>query len=128
MLMMQNRMTDTEVEPDLPVAAAHYLLPGGVTSKGLNLSISTNNVGSLPNAVVFHDSFFNNMKRSFVETTGRSVMVGAGGGNILMFELDIIERERPQVVVEEIVERYLAGQPYVPDEILMWYQMGGVNK
>ena len=123
MLLLQDVMADREVEPVLPTGTATVLISGAQTPDGLLLTISENHVGQQPNVVVFHDSMFDSMNRYFVQHFGRAVMVG--GRRILKFEQDIIERERPQVVVEEIVERYLTGQPFVPDEILNWYQLEG---
>lgn len=120
MLLLKNQMSDTEVVPGVPVVTTKTLYTDVPTSDGLLVSISENHVEQLPNAVVFHDSFFNNMNRYFVQHFGRVVMVG--GGKIHKFEQEIIEREHPEVVVEEIVERYLTGAPNVPQDILMWYQ------
>ncbi len=119
MLLLQNLMTDKEVDPGIAADTARFIVNEEQTPDGLLLSVSTNQNGKLPTAVVFHDSYFDNMKPYFAECFARSVMVG--GNRIHKFEPDIIGREHPQVVVEEIVERYLTGSPYVPKQILDWH-------
>lgn len=123
MLLLQNLMTDVEVEPGMPVGTAQLVIDEEAAANDLLISVSTNSKKGLAKAVVFHDSFFNLMKPYFTEHFSRVVMVG--GKNLDRFEPDIIARERPQVVVEEIVERYLTGSPHVPRQILDWYKGNG---
>lgn len=123
MLLLQNLMTDSEVDPGIPVGNARLVVDEEATANDLLISISANSKMGLARAVVFHDSFFNSMKPFFAEHFSRVVMVG--GKNLDKFELDIVTREHPQVVVEEIVERYLTGSPYVPKQILDWYREKG---
>ncbi|MBF0555527.1 MAG: hypothetical protein HQK96_13395 [Nitrospirae bacterium] len=60
------------------------------------------NDSGLPKVVVFRDSFFMHPLSFFAEHFRRSVYVWT-----MAFDMDIIEKERPDVVITEIVERNL---------------------
>ena len=123
MLLLQDLMADAEVDPGIPAGNARLVVDEEAVADGLLISISANSKKGLPKAVVFHDSYFNFMKPYFAEHFERVVMVG--GKNLDKFGTDIIGQEHPQVVIEEIVERYLTGSPYVPRQILDWYKEHG---
>jgi hypothetical protein len=75
--------------------------------------ISTNPRGPLTRAVVLHDSFFGAMMPFFSEHWQRVRYAAT-----YEFPLDLIEEEKPLVVVQEIVERRLMeGAPSNPPEV-----------
>jgi alginate O-acetyltransferase complex protein AlgJ len=119
MLLLQDHLMDDEVEAEIPSGSMQVAEEVKATPN--NELVTTSVVHrneNLPRAVIFHDSFFDNMKSSFVGQFSRTVMVG--GNKTHKFELDVIAKERPHVVVEEIVERYFRGWPHVPWQILDW--------
>lgn len=68
---------------------------------------------SLPRAVVFHDSFFVRMTPFVGEHFSRLTQAWT-----YEFDPELIERERPQVVIQELVERVLARfVPQNPPEL-----------
>lgn len=74
-------------------------LGGGLYVRG-NISTCTSAAGGT--AIVLHDSFFEEPRASFSEHWRRAVYV-----HTYDFPTDLIDRERPQVVIQEIVERGL---------------------
>ena len=64
----------------------------------------------LPTAVVFRDSFMTSAYKFFAESFRRAVFVSHA--NCVMF--DLVEREQPDVVIFEVVERRLAWPPSEP--------------
>jgi hypothetical protein len=69
---------------------------------------------TLPTAMVFHDSFFDGaMNRLLAESFSRTVFVWSGWPRL---DMTLVERERPDVVIQQMVERnllhpyYRAGQ------------------
>lgn len=68
---------------------------------------------SLPRAVVFRDSYFGAVQPFFSEHFSRVVYSWTYD-----FEADLIEQERPQVVVQEILERSFMGlKPQNPPQV-----------
>jgi hypothetical protein len=57
----------------------------------------------LPRLVMFHDSFGGALQPFFAEHFSKAVFVSKGMG----FEEALLEQERPQVVLQELTERYL---------------------
>ncbi|HVU01532.1 MAG TPA: hypothetical protein VHE30_07260 [Polyangiaceae bacterium] len=67
----------------------------------------------LPRALVFHDSFMGALRPYLAENFRRSVFLSTHD-----FPLDVIEREHPDVVVEELLERFLTmAAPRNPPEV-----------
>jgi tetratricopeptide (TPR) repeat protein len=64
----------------------------------------------LPTALVFRDSFMTSAYKFFAESFRRAVFVSHA--NSVMF--DLVERESPDVVIFEVVERRLAWPPSEP--------------
>jgi alginate O-acetyltransferase complex protein AlgJ len=66
----------------------------------------------LPRAVVFGDSFYGHMAGLLAEHFSRSLVIWH-----TPFDTSIVEQERPQVVIEEFVERKLFTPPPLPAEL-----------
>jgi alginate O-acetyltransferase complex protein AlgJ len=66
----------------------------------------------LPRAVAFGDSFFGPMAGLLAEHFSRLLMIWH-----TPFDTSIVEQERPQVVIEEFVERSLFGPPPLPADL-----------
>jgi predicted Zn-dependent protease len=64
----------------------------------------------LPSAVIFRDSFMTAASQFFSESFRRVVYVAAGEG----IHYDLIERERPDVVIHQMGERRLTSVPHEP--------------
>ncbi len=67
---------------------------------------------SLPRAVFFHDSYFWEIHPFLAEHFSRAVyawVVIKTGGHPLPFDKDLVEKEHPDVVVEEIAERFFVA-------------------
>ena len=67
-----------------------------------NISISEIDDSSLKKAIIFHDSFMNGMMPYFSENFKKCVYV-----HQFKIDYDLIEREKPDIVIVEIAERYL---------------------
>lgn len=65
-----------------------------------------------PRAVIFHDSFMEYQKKFFQPHFSRAVFLWTRE-----FPPDVIEQERPDIVIEEIVERALHGKLNNPDSL-----------
>ncbi len=66
---------------------------------------------NMPKAVLFSDSFMMAMKKYFSETFHRLVIVPHKG---LTFDSDLIEKEKPDIVIYELVERSVRKK--IPDD------------
>ncbi len=69
----------------------------------------TGNV-SLPNAVVFHDSFWWEILPFFAESFDRVLSVWLKpqtGSSFRFFDTRVVEEEKPAIVIEEFTERYV---------------------
>lgn len=72
-----------------------------------SLKVSINSEKDLPNLMVFHDSFYNACLSTFMETSfGVTISVPYNEVNLEQI-LEMIEAERPQVVMIEFVERFM---------------------
>lgn len=74
---------------------------------------SVRDVPGLPKAVFFHDSYFWEVLNFFGEHFSRAVYVWVRpglGGKQSLFDKELIEAEKPDVVVEEIAERFFLPQ------------------
>lgn len=60
----------------------------------------------MPTAVIFHDSFIWGMRRFLSENFHRTIFAPH---NLLYFDTELVEREKPDLVIYELIER-LAGQ------------------
>jgi hypothetical protein len=67
---------------------------------------------SLPRAVFFHDSYGAHLAPYLSEHFERSVFAWQRA-DFPVFDAALVERERPQIVIQQIVERKLAA--YCPD-------------
>ena len=56
----------------------------------------------LPCVLVFHDSFIWGMCKFLKESVGRTVLVHHSG---LGFDAEVVEKEKPDIVIYEVVER-----------------------
>lgn len=75
--------------------------------------VTVHPVRSLPRAVVFRDSYFGAVQPFFSEHFSRAVYSWTYD-----FEADLIEQERPQIVVQEILERSFMGlDPENPPQV-----------
>lgn len=72
-----------------------------------SLHITQNSNQGLPDLVVFHDSFYNACLGEFIETTfGRTVAISYSDVKLTEM-LNIIEKEKSDVVIVEFVERFM---------------------
>lgn len=73
----------------------------------------------LPRAIMIHDSFGGMLRPFLSEHFKKIVYLRVAGIKYSMyFETEVIDRERPDIVIEEIVERKLFRfKPYLPNEI-----------
>jgi alginate O-acetyltransferase complex protein AlgJ len=71
-----------------------------------NLFVSQNEDSSLPSAVIFRDSFSTYLLELYAQTFSRLVCVWQPN-----IDYSIIERERPDVVISQQVERFLVWCP-----------------
>lgn len=111
MLGLDELLTDINFEPRAG-SRARQVAPGAwaaSTPEGRNKPpwVSECDTPGLPRAVVFGDSFFGPMYGFFAEHFARLCYVWH-----VPFNLEIIEQERPQVVIEEFVERKLFIPPF----------------
>ena len=62
----------------------------------------------LPNILMVHDSFYKRLKPYLSASFSRVLYIWDWGMN---FYPDIIEREKPTLVIDEMAERFLLGPP-----------------
>ncbi len=88
----------------------------GNISKYVSQTCSECRVSGLPNAVIVHDSFIHELKPFISEHFSRILYVWDWGLN---FYSDIIEKEKPKIVIEEMAERFLMNMRLNnPDEVV----------
>jgi hypothetical protein len=86
---------------------------GGTSSEGYAIERATQPAAALESAVVIHDSFYEALAPFLREHFRRTVSVPT-----YEFPAALIEAERPQVVIEELVERFLMNHlPSNPSEL-----------
>jgi hypothetical protein len=110
MLGLQDRMSEERLalEPQVPwrahpIASGLSTLPPGVKAQ---IPPMEQDNPRLPRAVVFHDSFIGQLVPSLSEHFPRVVYVADHG-----LDRKLVEWERPDVVIQEMVERVLLGPP-----------------
>ncbi|MFC2155988.1 hypothetical protein ACFLRB_05825, partial [Acidobacteriota bacterium] len=109
MLSLQNsiyRDKAFEVEPKSP-AYARKGTPLKEKYPGVSQSVIECDRGTLPNAIMVHDSFANRLKPFLSEHFSRVVYLRDWGLN---FYADLIKKEKPAVVIEEMAERFLLNK------------------
>ncbi|MCK5056178.1 MAG: hypothetical protein KAT34_05955 [Candidatus Aminicenantes bacterium] len=113
MLSLQNsiyRDKVIEVDPKIP----RYAKEGAPLQKkypGVSQSVIVSDRGTLPNAIMIHDSFANRLKPFLSEHFSRVVYLRDWGLN---FYADLIKREQPAIVIEEMAERFLLNKILSP--------------
>ena len=88
---------------------------------GLATSVSrcksnSNGTPSLPRAVVFHDSFGAAIKPYLAQHFSRAAYQLRQAD--LAVDLDLIEKEKPEIVIQEVVERHVVQM--IPYEVMDW--------
>jgi alginate O-acetyltransferase complex protein AlgJ len=74
---------------------------------GKSLRIVTNSKKDLPDLIIFHDSFYNACLDKFIEpTVSRTISLHYGDAG-LGEQLNLIEKEKPDIVIFEFVERQM---------------------
>ncbi len=89
----------------------------GNISKYVSQTCMECKIPGLPNAVMFHDSFVHELKPFISEHFSRILYIWDWLG--MNFYPDIIKREKPKIVIEEMAERFLMNKKLNnPDEVL----------
>lgn len=70
----------------------------------------------LSSAIIFHDSFIWPMSQFLKESFNRTILVHHGG---MKFDPDIIIKEKPDMVIYQLVERSLAVEITNPQELML---------
>lgn len=70
---------------------------------------------SLPRAVVIHDSMTNRMRPFLAQHFSQSTFLWAGPGRPWALDLDVVLKQRPDLVIEEIIESAAPRQLSPPD-------------
>ena len=91
-----------------PNFSSHILSDKATGQKGPSerVDIETD-LDDMPKALIFSDSFMIAMKPYFAETFHRIVIVPHKG---LTFDTDLIEKEKPDIVIYELVERLVRNE------------------
>jgi hypothetical protein len=86
-------------------------------SKGVCQTCSVCKTPGLPNAVIVHDSFIHELRPFISEHFSRILYIWDWWN--MNFYPDIIKREKPKIVIEEMAERFLMNKKLNnPDEVL----------
>jgi alginate O-acetyltransferase complex protein AlgJ len=106
------RETDLQLKP-LPVRLARVVEPAGAEPTAEEGRLVTEIPGStLPRAVIFRDSFMSRLVPFLSEHFSRAVYLWQND-----FDPDVVTREHPDIVIQEIVGRHLYG--FIPSPELV---------
>jgi hypothetical protein len=89
--------------------------PGDANAHELDITADTIDDPSLPSAVVFGDSFLDRLRPFLAENFRRTVVLRHRSVTGVQFDPAVIATERPNVVIQELVERSLVfGNEFKP--------------
>src|SRR6266508_3739168 len=111
MLSLESRLREPRLE--LRSLHARRARPAGVDPPPAEAwrTVSATEIAdsALPRAVMFHDSFGVSLRPFLSEHFARIVYCSGSGDWRRNFDVGLVERERPQVVIQEIAERLLVA-------------------
>jgi alginate O-acetyltransferase complex protein AlgJ len=104
-LNLKEDAMDVVPKLDVKLSTAPAVLDGEFVRKTLRIVV--NSKKDLPELMIFHDSFYDACLDKFIEPTfSRTISMHYGDAK-LADQLDLIDREKPDVVIVEFVERQM---------------------
>jgi hypothetical protein len=93
------------LKPNPPLTAVSHNL--GKISRFVRQSLWECKSARLPNIIMVHDSFYHQLKRFLSESFSRVLYIWDWNLN---FYPEVVKREKPKLVIDEMAERFLMGE------------------